>query len=90
MKVVKITRQWKQWGSGHRVALRFSRWNDQARTVENIAKESLNSNGWDRLGDYFSWFGSRCGRNDTRPYFISFRDEKTLTFILLRSGLTPK
>ena len=90
MKVVKITRQWKQWNSGHRVALRFQTYNDQARAAEKIARETLETGGWDRHGDYYSWFGARCGRDSYRPYFISFRDEKMLAFVLLRADLTPK
>ena len=90
MKVVKVTRQWKQWDAGHRVALRFKTYDSQARTVETIARQAFESSGWDRRGAYYSWFGAKCGRNTYRPYFISFLDEKSLTFVLLQAGLTPK
>jgi hypothetical protein len=90
MKIVKVNRNWKQWESGHRVALRFDSYSD-SRTVEKaLVKMFPNSRGYQRQGEYFSWFGKDNGRSEYRPYFISFRDEKVLTFVLLAAGLTPK
>jgi len=91
MKVVKVTRNWKIWDSGHRVALRFDGY-DAARQIEGTAAKIFpkSQGGWRRDGDYFSWFGKQNGRSSYRPYFISFRDEKMLTFVLLATGLTPK
>lgn len=90
MKVVKVTRQWKQWNAGHRVALRFRGYNEQARAAEKAAKTAFETHGWDRRGAFYSWFGARCGRDEYRPFFISFPDEKSLTFVLLRANLTSK
>ena len=89
MKVVKVTRNWKIWESGHRVALRFTGY-DKARPVERAAEKMFpqSRGGWRREGDYFSWFGKQNGRSAGRPYFISFRDEKSLTFVLLSADLT--
>ena len=91
MKVVQVTRNWKIWQSGHRVALRFDSCSD-ARAIEQAAAKVFpkSQGGWRRDGDYFSWYGKQNGRSDRRPYFISFRDEKSLTFVLLSAGLTPK
>ena len=91
MKVVKVNRNWKVWDSGHRVALRFNSY-DASRQVERTAAKLFpqSQGGWRREGDYFSWFGKNNGRSEYRPYFISFRDEKSLTFVLLAAGLTPK
>ena len=91
MKVVKVNRNWKVWDSGHRVALRFGTYSD-ARQIESTAARLFpqSKGGWRREGDYFSWFGKDNGRREHRPYFISFRDEKLLHFVLLAAGLTPK
>jgi hypothetical protein len=92
MKVVKVSRNWKQWDSGHRVALRFNSYSE-AFLVEHVAAKFFppaQGGGWRRDADYYSWFGKNNGRSDYRPYFISFRDEKMLTFVLLATGLTPK
>ena len=91
MKIVKVTRNWKIWDSGHRVALRFNSYSESS-VVENVAAKLFpqSRGGHRRDGDYFSWFGKQNGRSEYRPYFISFRDEKMLTFVLLATGLTPK
>ena len=91
MKVVKVNRNWKQWDAGHRVALRFDTYADSC-DIERVAAKIFPKaeGGWQRQGEYFSWFGKQNGRSDYRPYFISFRDEKVLTFVLLSAGLTPK
>ena len=84
MKIVRITRKWKQWQHGHTVAMRFETYSD-ARDYERAANKMFpgSSGGWRSDGDYFSWFGARSGRNSSRPYFISFRDESAVTMILL-------
>ena len=91
MKVVRVNRNWKVWDSGHRVALRFDSYSD-ARDVEHTAARLFpeSRGGYRREGEYFSWFGKDNGRSAYRPYFISFQDEKSLTFVLLAAGLTPK
>jgi len=91
MKVVKVNRNWKQWNAGHRVALRFDSYSESS-VVEHAAARLFpeSRGGYKRNGDYFSWFGKDNGRSTYRPYFISFRDEKVLTFVLLSAGLTPK
>lgn len=84
MKVVKITRSWNQWKSGHTVAMRFDNF-AESREYERLANQLFPSSGggWRSDGDYYSWFGARSGRNRSRPYFISFRDESVVTMILL-------
>jgi hypothetical protein len=84
MKIVKITRKFKQYNSGHTVALRFDNY-DESRAYEvaaaKIFPESIG--GWRQHGSYYSWFGARSGRSNSRPYFISFRDESAVTMVLL-------
>ena len=84
MKVVKITRKFKQWQHGHTVALRFDTYGD-ARDYERAANQLFpnSGGGWRSDGDYYSWFGTRNGRHSSRPYFISFRDEAAVTLVLL-------
>jgi len=91
MKIVKVNRNWKQWDAGHRIALRFDSFSD-SREVEYAAAKLFpeSRGGWVRNSNYYSWFGKNNGRSQYRPYFISFRDEKVLTFVLLAAGLTPK
>lgn len=84
MKIVKITRKFKQYQHGHTVALRFDSYGD-AQSYEKAANKIFPNSigGWRSNGDFFSWFGARNGRNNSRPYFISFRDDTAVTMVLL-------
>ncbi len=82
MKIVKITRKFKQYQHGHTVALRFDSYGD-ARDYERAARKVFPEGGWEPRGSYYSWFGVRNGRNNSRPYFISFRDDTAVTMVLL-------
>lgn len=89
MKTVKLNRRFKRFKeSGHTVALRFDCWGKQALAVEQVCR--------DRFGSMFvvgaSWegyFGKGHRLYDQRPYWISFRNEKDLTLVLLSVDLTP-
>lgn len=89
MKVVKLNRRFRQYKeAGHTVALRFNNWNKKAQAVETICKDRLGSNGWSRQGQWCGYFGAASGRNEFRPYWITFRDERDLTLVLLSADLT--
>jgi hypothetical protein len=89
MKVVKLNRRFKQYKDhGHTVALRFSNWSHNAQTVEKIASSRLGGGGWDRDGNWCSYFGARNGHSDRLIYWITFRRESDLTLVLLSAQLT--
>jgi hypothetical protein len=88
MKVVKLTHRFKQFRVGHTVALRFSYWTQQCKSVEQIAEARLGGMPWDRYGNWCSYYGDRNGHSDRRTYWISFRREADLTLVLLSAQLT--
>jgi hypothetical protein len=84
MKIIKLNRRYKAFKEeGHTVGLRFDSWSAEAGPYEKYltkmygSQYAYNHNVW-RCG-----FGSRSGRNNPRPYFITMRDEKVLTAMLL-------
>lgn len=87
MKIVKLNRRFKRFKEAkHTVALRFDSWGSPALAVEQVCR--------DRFGSMFangaSWEGyfgtaKTVGPN---PYWISFRNEKDLTLVLLSVNLT--
>ena len=89
MKIVKLNRRFKRFKeAGHTVALRFDTWSQQSLTVEQVCRDRLGSmyvNGasWD------GYFGKgQRSYYSQRPYWISFRNEKDLTLVLLSVNLT--
>lgn len=87
MKIVKLNGRYKMFREqGHTVALRFNGWSKLIAPYERACRERLGS----QYKNY-SWsghFGTRSGRNDVRPYWISFRNEADLTLVLLCADLT--
>ena len=83
MKVVKVTRSWRVWSHGHKVALRFNGWTKEAGQVEELCRQRIGFSGWRGDGPWTSWYGKSNGRNEPRPYFISFHNEADATMILL-------
>lgn len=89
MKIVKLNRRFKQFKeNGHTVALRFNGWSIKASEVERVCSHRLGGGSWNRQGQWCSYFGERNGRNDVRPYWITFRNESDLTLVLLSVDLT--
>jgi hypothetical protein len=92
MKVVKLNRRFRQFRDhGHVVALRFESWNSKARVVEKACRDRLKIAGWLRDHDWYSYTGERNSRYDRdigRPYWITFRRESDLAFVLLSADLT--
>jgi len=87
MKTVKLNSRFKMFRKyGHVVALRFNGWSNMIAPYERACRERLGS-------EYknYSWsghFGTRSGRVDARPYWITFRNESDLTLVLLSVNLT--
>ena len=88
MKIVKLDRRFKQYQTGHVVALRFPSMNSKSITIEKLCKDRLGGHGRDRSGDWCSYFGARNGHSDRRTYWIAFRRESDLTMVLLSADLT--
>ena len=90
MKVVKLNRRFRMFKEhGHTVALRFCAWNDQARSYEKVCRKKLGRDGgWPINSQWYTYFGDRNGRNTSRPYWITFRNESDLTLVLLSANLT--
>lgn len=88
MKLVKMTSQWKQWQYGHRVAMRFSSFSNEAQAYEEACRKKFGNRSWfSKDGVWHSWMGKarHCGQN--RPFFICFRTEAEATLIMLSTDL---
>lgn len=89
MKVVKLNRRYKMFKEhGHTIALRFNEFNRNAVVIEDICKAKFKTSKWNAQGPWHGRFGSRPDSFSPRPYWISFRDEADLTFVLLSADLT--
>ena len=74
---------------GHTIALRFTSWgSNESVLYEKACREKLGGGGWLPSSDWYSYFGDRSGRNSSRPYWITFRNEADLTLVLLSVNLT--
>ena len=87
MKIVKLNRRFKMFKEhGHTVALRFNSWSKDIAVDESVCRSRLGA-------EYknYSWsghFGTRNGRTDFRPYWITFRNEADLTMVMLSAKLS--
>lgn len=90
MKIVKLNRRFKQYKEhGHTIALKFSNgYSKDAGRIEKVCRDRFDSAGWMPEHDWYHYYGSRSGRYDVRPYWITFRNEADLTLVLLSSDLT--
>ena len=93
MKVIKLDRRYRPHKeAGYEAGLRFEGWwdyKDKISQIERICQDRLTS-GWSaRKSDWVSYFGTR-GRNVETPYYIMFRKESDMTFVLLCADLTKK
>ena len=80
MKVVKLNKSHHLFHSGFTVALRFgSPYSPDAQACKSVLCESYGN-------DYTKWQTFRAQKN--KPYWIGFKDEKLLTFLLLKVDLT--
>jgi hypothetical protein len=97
MKVIKLDRRYKPHKeAGYEAGLRFEGWwdhKDKISQIERICKSRLNS-GWTsrwaaKNSDWVAYFGKRRSGEST-PYYIVFRKESDMTFVLMCADLTKK
>lgn len=89
MKIVKLNRRFRRFKeAGHAVALRFDCWGSSAVAVEQMCRDRLGSM-FDNGARWEGYFGQGNRLYSQRPYWISFRNEKDLTLVLLCANLTP-
>lgn len=90
MKIVKLNRRFRQFKEqGHTVAFRFPNgYTKDAGQIEKACRERLAGGGWMRQNDWYTWYGSRPGKYDVRPFWISFRSEADATLVLLSADLS--
>lgn len=87
MKIIKLNRRFTQFKEhGHTVGFRFDSWNNDARNVEQILQSLSPAGGWIRTADWYSYFGKARYSISPRPYFITLRDEKLVSLVLLMTG----
>ena len=88
MKVVKLDRRFRQYKQhGHVIAVRCDSWLGEGTSFEQVCKAKLGSQGYMPDNDWHAYFGKANGRR-FRPFWISFRREADLSFVLLSAGLT--
>ena len=87
MKVVKLNRRFRMHKEhGHEVALRFPTWNNRAREVEQVTKDTFGTQ-YTWSGTYETWcgyFGKASNPMAGRPYWITFRNHADLTLIMMK------
>jgi len=84
MKIIKLNRRYKAFkDQGHTVGLRFDSWSAEAGPYEKYLTKLYGSQYAYNNNEWCGTFGSRPSRNEPRPYFITMRDEKVLTAMLL-------
>ena len=87
MKTVKLNGRFRMFKEhGHTMALRFNGWTADISRYESACRRHLGSN-WNKTS-WSCYFGARNGRSDSRPYWITFRNEADLTLVLLSADLT--
>ena len=92
MKIIKLNRRYRIFNEHrYQAGLRFNTYSNSARDIENSCRERLGQPG--RLqpcdSNWTGYFGKRNVYGAT-PYFIMFRKESDLSFILLCTDLTKK
>ena len=90
MKVIKLNRRYKLFKEhGYEAGLRFDAWGNKARAIEKTCRKRLGDSFIRADSDWYGYFGQRNVHGPT-PYFIMFRKESTLSFVLLCTDLTKK
>jgi hypothetical protein len=93
MKVIKLDRRYNPHKeAGYQAGLRFEGWwdeKDKISQIESICQARLTS-GWSaKNSDWLAYFGKRR-YSISAPYYIMFRRESDMTFVLLCADLTKK
>jgi len=93
MKVIKLDRRYKPHKeAGYESGLRFNGWwneKDKINLIESICKSRLTSGWSSQNSDWLAYFGKRRSGEST-PYYVMFRRESDMTFVLLSADLTKK
>jgi hypothetical protein len=93
MKVIKLDRRYRPHKeAGYEAGLRFEGWwdeKDKISQIERICQSRLGNSWSTRHSDWLGYFGKR-GRNVETPYYIMFRRQSDMTFVLLCADLTKK
>jgi hypothetical protein len=84
MKVIKLNRRFKVYKEqGHEVAVKFIGYG-KAVELEKVCRARLGENYmWNPEGTWYGWFRKKRSNMHNTPYFISFRKESDLTFVLM-------
>jgi hypothetical protein len=93
MKVIKLDRRYKPHKeAGYQSGLRFAGYWDEKEKIfqiERICQARLTS-GWSaQNSDWLAYFGKRR-YSESAPYYIMFRRESDMTFVLMCADLTKK
>ena len=93
MKVIKLDRRYNPHKeAGYESGLRFEGWwdeKDKISQIERICQSRLTS-GWSvRNSDWVGYFGKRKN-GESAPYYIMFRRQSDMTFVLMCADLTKK
>ena len=91
MKVIKLNRRYKLYKEhGYQAGLRFDAWGNKARVIEKTCRERLGDSFIRADSEWYGYFGKSPDGIRSIPYFIMFRRESTLSFVLLCADLTGK
>lgn len=89
MKVIKLNRRYKLFKEhGYEAGLRFDTWGNKARLMEKSCRERLGNSFFQANADWYGYFGKQSWGHGPKPYFIMFRRESDLSFMLLCTDLT--
>jgi hypothetical protein len=85
MKVIKLNRRFNVFKEhGHETAVRFSSYGAKASALERVCRDRFGDNVvWNKNGTWHGWFGKKRSGMHHSPYFISFRKESDLSFVLI-------
>ena len=82
MKIIKLNRRYKMFKErGHTIGLKFDNWYKEADVYETYLSKVYGYD-WDKI-NWHGYYGTCPTKNTSRPYFITMRDEKILTAMLL-------
>ena len=93
MKVIKLDRRYRPHKeAGYEAGLRFAGWwdeKDKISQIERICQARLGTSWTASTSDWLGYFGKR-GLNVETPYYIMFRRQSDMIFVLMCADLTKK
>lgn len=88
MKIIKLNRRFRQFKeANHQIGFRFDSYNADCTAIESALRDITQAGGWERWGDWYSYFGTARDTFGMRPYFITVRTEEIATMALLKAGI---